>query len=298
MPRTSSSASGTVESPGPSDASRRPLVRARSQRLLITLLGDYWDDGDAPIASAGLVRVLEEFDIAPANARAALSRMTQRGILERTKEGRRTSYAPTRHTWRLLQQGGERIFSREDGSEWDGIWTLVAFSLPLDDGDVRRLLRARLRWLTFWPIYDATWVTPHDRLDAVREQLAELDIIDALILRSRDLELQPGGRARLEEAWRLDELADAYRDYHDRFLPLARRSAAGKVPPPEALVRRGELVDDWRRLVRDDPDLPLDFLPSDFPRHRARELFLETHVALEAPARARFEELIHAPNGR
>jgi DNA-binding transcriptional regulator PaaX len=54
---------------------------------------------------------------------------------------------------------------------------------------------------------------------------------------------------------------------------------------------RGELVDDWRLLVRDDPDLPLDFLPLDFPP-RACEPFLETHTALAEPARARFEELI------
>lgn len=271
---------------------QRPLARARSQRLLITLLGDYWHEGRPPIASAALVRVLEEFGIAPANARAALSRLTQRDVLVRTKDGRRTSYAPSEHTMKLLRRGGDRIFSREDGTQWDGIWTLIAFSLPIDDSDLRRLLRARLRWLTFWPIYDATWVTPHDRLEEAREQLAELDITDALALRSRDVALLPGGLARLEAAWRLDELADAYRDYLTRFEAVAERAAAGKVPPEEALVQRAELVDDWRKLVRDDPDLPVDFLPDGFPRPRARARFLETYAALDGPARARFEELI------
>lgn len=297
MPETASlvsdrSAQGSLE-PEP----RRPIVRARSQRLLITLLGDYWEDDRAPIPSAGLVRVLEEFGIAPANARAALSRLTQRGVLFRTKDGRRTSYEPTEQTMRLLRRGAHRIFSREDGTEWDGTWTLIAFSLPLDDGDLRRLLRARLRWLTFWPIYDATWVTPHDRLDAVREQLAELDITDALALRSTDVQLLPGGLSRLEAAWRLDDLADAYRDFIARFRKVAERAATGAVPPEEALVRRGELVDDWRLLVRDDPDLPVDFLPDGFPRQRARELFLEAYDALDTPARARFEELITSGTG-
>lgn len=279
--------------PGP----QRPLARARSQRLLVTLLGDYWHEDRPPIASAALVRILEEFDIAPANARAALSRLTQRGVLVRTKDGRRTSYAPSDHTMRLLRRGAGRIFSREDGGTWDGVWTLIAFSLPIDDGDLRRLLRSRLRWLTFWPIYDATWVTPHDRLDEARDQLAELDITDALALRTRDVHLLPGGLRRLESAWGLTELADAYRGFLARYDEVAARASAGAVEPAEALVQRGELVDDWRRLVRDDPDLPVDFLPDDFPRPMARARFLSTYEALDAPAQERFEELVAATTG-
>jgi phenylacetic acid degradation operon negative regulatory protein len=287
-PRTASSAeTATVPSP--------PLARAPSQRLLITLLGDYWDPERAPLPSSGLVRILEEFGIPPTNTRAALRRLTERGVLERTKEGRHTHYAPTERTARLLERGGERIFSQDEGLRWDGTWTLIAFSLPVGDEDLRRLLRARLRWLTFWPIYDATWVTPHDRLEAAKEQLADLEITDALVLKTTDVDVLPGGRARLEEAWGLDELAEAYLGYDERFSSLWDRARRGAVDPPEALVERGQLVDSWRVLVRDDPDLPLEFLPESFPRRQARRLFLETYTALAEPARARFEELIAAP---
>ncbi|WP_052668704.1 PaaX family transcriptional regulator [Nitriliruptor alkaliphilus] len=285
-----SDAGGGADEPGPPGRGR-PLGRARSQRLLVTLLGDFWQEGHDPIPSAGLVRVLEEFAIAPANARAALSRMTQRGLLERTREGRRTSYEPTERAWQVLQRGARRIFATGPGPAWDGTWTLIAFSLPIDDNDQRRLLRARLRWLTFWPLYDATWVTPHDRAEAVREQLTELGITDALVLRSTDVQLLPGGRTRLEDAWRLGELADAYEEYLQRYGELARRARAGKVPPAEALIQRTEMVDEWRLLVRDDPDLPTEFLPPDFPREEARATFLETYRALAEPAGARFDEL-------
>ena len=279
-------------------AVRRRLPRARSQRLLITLFGDYWEEGSQPFPSGGLVSVLDEFGIAHSNARAALRRLTERGVLKRTKEGRRTSYEPTERTKRILERGRSRIFSRDEGLAWDGTWTLIAFSLPLENGDLRRLLRSRLRWLTFWPIYDATWVTPHDRLEAAREQLADLEIKDALVLRSTDVELLPGGRSRLDEAWRLNELANAYTDYYERFRPLWERAVSHDIPPEEALVSRGELVDDWRLLVRDDPDLPLEFLPEDFPRPEARLLFLETYDALAEPAKARFDEVIRTAADR
>jgi phenylacetic acid degradation operon negative regulatory protein len=64
------------------------------------------------------------------------------------------------------------------------------------------------------------------------------------------------------------------------------------VEPAEALVKRTELVDDWRHLVGDDPDLPDDFLPDGFPRERARALFLATYAALSEGARTRFDELV------
>lgn len=283
--------------PAAAPSSRAAAVgRARAQRLLVTLLGDHWHAGRSPLPSGGLVAVLTEFDIAPANARATLARLTQRGMLTRTKEGRRTSYRLTEPAWHILQRGARRIFATTDESAWDGSWTLIAFTLPLDDANQRRLLRARLRWLTFWPLYDATWVTPHDRFDEVREQLSELGITDAVVLRSRDLELLPSGLARLEAAWHIDELAAGYQDFLDRYRDLARRAVAGEVSPAEALVQRTELVNDWRALVGADPDLPARFLPPSFPRAEARTVFLNASEALAPLAQKRFEALVHTPD--
>ncbi|QKW14349.1 PaaX family transcriptional regulator C-terminal domain-containing protein [Verrucosispora sp. NA02020] len=287
---------GRVWQPEPATPSDRAAVgRARAQRLLVTLLGDHWHAGRSPLPSGGLVAVLAEFGIAPANARATLARLTQRGMLERTKEGRRTSYRLTESASQTLRRGARRIFASSDSDDWDGVWTLLAFTLPLDDAHQRRLLRARLRWLTFWPLYDATWVTPHDRFDEVHEQLGELGVTDAVVLRSRDFELLPSTRARLEAAWRIDVLADGYQRFLERHRTVARQADAGAVGPSAALVARTELVNDWRALVGDDPDLPARFLPASFPRAQARVMFLRTATALAEPAQQRFEELVRTP---
>ncbi|MEV4539576.1 PaaX family transcriptional regulator C-terminal domain-containing protein [Asanoa sp. NPDC049518] len=271
---------------------RSAVGRARAQRLLVTLLGDYWHADREPLPSAGLVAALSEFDIAPANARATLSRLTQRGVLERSKEGRHTSYRLTASAWQILRRGARRIFATTDETAWDGVWTLIAFTLPLDDASQRRLLRARLRWLTFWPLYDGTWVTPHDRFDDARDQLRELGITDAVVLRSNDLDLLPTGRARLESGWRIDDLATGYRDFLARHRRVSRRAEEGEVSPRAALVLRTELVDDWRALVGNDPDLPAEFLPASFPRAEARRMFLRTCERLAGAAQRRFEELV------
>jgi phenylacetic acid degradation operon negative regulatory protein len=281
-------ASGAAPAPPPA----RRRLRARSQRLLVTLFGDYWDRDQPPLPSAGLVRILEEFAITPANARAALSRLTQRDLLERTKDGRHTSYRLTDHAWRVLVRGARRIFADEEGPAWDGTWTLVAFSVPSEDNEVRRLLRARLRWLTFWPLYDGSWVAPHDHRLAVEEQLAELGIEDALVVCTTDVDLLPAARARLQATWDLPTLAADYQHFLSRYQALDTRVQRHALPSDEALVQRTTMVDEWRRMVRDDPDLPSELLPEPFPRRPARARFLRTYRALEQPARQRFEELI------
>jgi phenylacetic acid degradation operon negative regulatory protein len=287
--RTTTSPTGDADV---APAARRRRLRARSQRLLITLFGDYWQPGQTPLPSAGLVRVLEEFTITPANTRASLSRLTQRDLLCRTKDGRRTSYGLTDHAWRVLVRGARRIFADEDAPPWDGTWTMVAFSVPGADSEQRRLLRARLRWLTLWPLYDGSWVTPHDRVDAVQEQLDELAITDALVIRTREVELLPAARARLEVTWDLPKLAADYDAFIDRYRDLAGRAEDGGVTPADALVLRTCMVDEWRRMVRDDPDVPQPLLPEPFPRPRARALFLRAYRALEIPARDRFDRLV------
>jgi phenylacetic acid degradation operon negative regulatory protein len=272
---------------------RPPRVRARSQRLLVTLLGDYWRGRDRHIPSATLVRVLGEFDVSPANARAALARLARREILARTKNGRRTYYDLTDRARRLLELGGERIFglgARE--RSWDGTWTMVIFSIPDADRDLRHLFRSRLRWLTFSPLYDAVWVSPHDRSGQVLDLADELHLDDVTVLRTEGLSFRADSRARLDRAWDLRSLADRYQRYLDRYKPLAMRAGRGEVSPAEALVGRTELVDEWRQFARDDPDLPVEFLPAGFPRAQARELFIATYATLAQPAQERFEELV------
>lgn len=273
---------------------RQPHGRARSQRLLVTLFGDYARHRP-PIPSAALVEILEEFGIAPANARATLSRLTQRGMLVRSRTGRRTSYALTGSAVRLLDQGAKRIFGLgAENGEWRGTWTVVVFSVPNVDNEARHVLRSRLRWLTFSPLYDAVWISPHDRSEVVVEQLEELGISDAVVFRATDLTDLPGGRARLASAWDIDALAREYEGFLGRYRDLADRAVRGEVAPDEALVQRTELVDDWRKFARDDPDLPAQFMPDDFPRAPARELFLTTYQALAQPATSRFEAVVRA----
>src|ERR1700761_3117903 len=106
-------------------------VAQRPPRLLLTLLGDYWWQRTEPLPSAAIVALLAEFGVSDSAARAALSRLTRNGLLVTSRNGRRTYVRLSARAAGILDDGARRIFSfGAPASPWDGMWSLVAFSIP------------------------------------------------------------------------------------------------------------------------------------------------------------------------
>jgi len=269
-----------------------PLPRRQAgtspQHLLVTLLGDYWNGRRDHLPSAALVALVEEFDVGEVSARAALRRLARRGVLESSKVGRNTYYGLSASATRTIVRSSSRILRLGTGAQsWDGVWTVATFSLPEEQRGVRHLLRSRLRWLGFAPLFDGVWVSPRAATDEVGEFLDELGISSAAVLRAEEVVGTP-----LISAW---DLADIRRAY-DAFLadtgPLRERLNGGEVGAAEALIARTRLMDVWRTFPALDPDLPEAVLPADWPRGRARAVFGELYDALGPLAEARVREVV------
>src|SRR5918996_2368360 len=187
----------------------RMQTGANPQHLIVTLLGDYWFGRREHLPSAGLVAVTNEFEITSTSARAALSRLARRGLLDSSKDGRRTFYGLTPHAERVLSEGVTRImsFGLADGP-WDGSWVVVIFSVPEDQRDVRHVLRTRLRWLGFGPLYDGVWVSPRADPEDAAGLLEELGVASATVLVSRISHTIKGGSPL--SAWDLEALRGTY----------------------------------------------------------------------------------------
>lgn len=267
-------------------------THTRAQHLLITVLGDYWWCRPEPLPSTGLVRVLAEFGVGPDGTRSALSRLTRRGLLERSQQGRNTYYALTKQAVRMLQEGAERLFDFGAQEEpWDGNWSLVAFSIPEEERTLRHVLRTRLRWLTFGPLYDGLWISPHPRLQAAAGLLDELGISSATLFSARMLPRATDGEDWLH-VWDLESLRRQYEAYIRQTQPLLLRVREGRVEASEAMVARTRVMDAWRTFPEQDPDLPAAFLPTDWPRNAARSMCMEIYDTLKPMAEQRFNALI------
>jgi phenylacetic acid degradation operon negative regulatory protein len=232
-----------------------------------------------------------EFGITSAGSRAALSRLSRRGLLVSAKSGRNTSYALTDRAGDLLREGARHIlgFGAVERS-WDGNWTVVAFSVPEDQRQARPVLRTRLRWLGFAPLYDGFWITPHPPTADLDALLDELKVGASTVIVGRMLEREHSSHPL--SAWDLDELRAVYTDFIEDFDELLGRVRSGEIGASEGLVVRATVMDRWRNMPNLDPELPCELLPADWPRQRARQTFVEIYNGLGALAEMRIRQIL------
>jgi phenylacetic acid degradation operon negative regulatory protein len=287
-------------------------VAQRPPRLLLTLLGDYWWQRTEPLPSAVIVALLAEFGVSDSAARAALSRLTRNGLLVTSRSGRRTFVRLSSHAADVLDDGARRIFSfGAGGARWDGMWSLVAFSIPEEHRSARDGLRKALRWLGFAPLYDGLWVSPRDQADGVIARLSELGITTATAFRATALPTvgpapdadgatdtagAAGSAGAISDiparAWDLAGLRDRYQEFTEYASLLRDQTRAGEISTADALVARTRVMNEWRAFPAMDPDLPDELLPSAWPRAAARELFIDCYDLLGPLAARRVRQII------
>ncbi|OZM76091.1 PaaX family transcriptional regulator C-terminal domain-containing protein [Pseudonocardia sp. MH-G8] len=268
----------------------RPRLGPEPQRLLIIVLGDYWYWRAEPIPSQALIAVLGEFAITPASARVAIRRLTRRGLVQRTKVGRTTSYGIPPRPSPVIVARLRALFDADQDEPWDGRWTGVAFSVPEKERESRRNLRDDLRLQGFGPLFDGLWVSPRERRAQARAALERHAVDAGSVFRAELDGLSP--EAIVARAFDLSDPAQRYRSFADRYEPLRARVHAGELAPREALRVRTELTAEWRRAELTDPRLPAELLPPDWPRARARECCTDIYDQLGEPAARRFRHLL------
>jgi phenylacetic acid degradation operon negative regulatory protein len=254
------------------------------QGMAVTLLADYTLRTRAWLPSAAIVALLGEFGVSSAGARTAISRLARRGVLEGSRQGRNSSYRLTRPAAVHLSTGGRWIVSSAAAESWDGWWTLVAFSLPQEEGIQRKALRDRLRWLGYAPLYDGLWISPRGLTPKASEQLARLTPGTMTVFQARHVELDAKDHRDPVDAWDIAAIARHYAAFVRRWRPLLPRIRSGKVCGAEAVRARTEVMDTYRRFPVLDPQLPLQLLPAGWLRAPARDVFAAVYDGLAEAA--------------
>ncbi|MDQ0693065.1 PaaX family transcriptional regulator C-terminal domain-containing protein [Arthrobacter sp. W4I7] len=284
-------AAGSVP-PGSMISFPRPSKGGATQHLVLTMLGDYWQQEASWLPSRLIIALGAHLGITASAASTALSRLAGRGVLEQSSAGRSSRYRLTEAARVRLQIGFRQV--SEFGSEsrqWDGMWTVVGFSIPESARETRELLRSRLKWLGFSPLYGALWVCPWDRTEAVDEACAAYGVANYVVFRSRTSSLQ--GREPIE-AWALDEMREQYHPFIETYSRSIPGSPDRALSPAEAFRLRTEIMDSWRAFPWNDPGLPRELLPADFPLLTARKLFVSAYNSLADPALEHVREVIRS----
>lgn len=256
-----------------------PSRRLRPQSLMLTYLGNYVLGRDIAVFSGSFIETFARLGVGEHAVRSTLTRMVARGLLARHRDGRRMHFGLTARSAEILHDGEERVWRRGVlNSDWDGTWTVLAFSMPESWQRARHDLRARLTWAGFGSLGNGTWIAPSRR--DVRAIVGELGLEGRLKVFSGPAEEPTDVPAMLREAFDLDAVANGYRAFLDRWdrpdpLPDA----------PDDLARYLWMTTEWLQLVRDDPRLPVEHLPDDWPAVRGQQVLLELRDRYEAGAR-------------
>lgn len=274
--------------PSPSSSSLpREQAGASPQRLLGALLADYSLEGTPGLSSAAVVRILGEFGVSESGARSALSRATQRGLLQAERTGADIRYTLGAWGRSVHQERLGRVLRFGAGrDEWDGRWTVAVLAAHPADRVQRRRRRQRLADAGFGELADHVWIHPWADPQQVRALAADEGL--PIVVGRTELTFDGVSAA---DAFDLAGLRAGYAAFLDEYEPHAE-AAAGEVTGAGALLIRASVLRDWRRLSLEDPELPASVLPADWPQQRARSVFLQLRTRLAPAALAHLRTLV------
>jgi phenylacetic acid degradation operon negative regulatory protein len=260
-------------------------MRARS--ALFDVYGDHLRSrGDqAPVSS--LIRLLEPVGIAGPAVRTAISRMAAQGWLEPVRVDDAPGYRATHRAIERLSEAAARIY-RSAPEPWDGRWRMLFLEGPRQRGE-RERLRRELTYLGYAEHAPGVWLCPFPRPEV--GEVVERAGGRARYALAVDLDPDPVG------AWDLSALAASYAAWPG----VARRLVATSSQIDQAgdgngglgeamdgderaFATRFRLVHEWRKFLFDDPGLPAELLPPDWPGERAAELFTSEAARLKPAA--------------
>jgi phenylacetic acid degradation operon negative regulatory protein len=262
------------------------MIAARPQDLVWTLYGEFLLHEREPIWVGSLIRLLEPLGVAEGHARTVLSRMTAKGWLDSMREGKRAYYALSGRGRLLLEEGEARIYRPERVTEWDGQWTLLAYSIPEEQRSIRDRLRTRLSWLGFGSLGNGLWVTPHDVRDRVREVSEELGVVGHLQVFRGSYAGYSTPADLVSQCWDLPGLNVRFEAFVNRHLDACMDLMGGDVAlsPRDAYVRRFELVHEYREFPLLDPYLPRPLQPDGWAAECAQALLQKYRTLLSEAA--------------
>lgn len=253
-------------------------VPRRTPSLIATLFGDVVEAHGGEISLGSLIRLAAPLGPNERLVRTSVYRLAQDGWITGTRRGRRSFYRLTDSARERVSGFDRRIYYLRR-RHWDGHWRLLFTGTQGIDAEQRAELRKRLTWLGFGIIAPNVYGHPTASLEPVWELFEELGVSDrtvAMRAASYDEIHGLGNREMVRQCFRTDELGQEYRQFIQRYRPLAaalegKRGRIGR-DPEACFILRIMLIHQYRHILLKDPDLPAPLLPDPWAGHQAQRL--------------------------
>ena len=260
-----------------------------TSNLIYSSFSAFADDAEGEIPGAWFVAALSQLGHTESSIRQNLFRMSNSGELIARKVGRNKLYRPGPYMEREIAAGRARILGGADDG-WDGDWTLVQYATTSNDRNARERIRSILGVHGFAPLGNGVFVHPRDHGKTIADLVSETGLSEIVhVFRGRFV----GGetdRDLIGGLWDLDDMAKRY----CAFLKLAGQVETCRATATnlQAFQLRYFVVLEFLNIAWQDPDLPLDLLPKDWPGREAKERARLLYVSLLEPSKSYFDEVL------
>lgn len=170
----------------------------------------------------------------------------------------------------LSKEGKKHIDSiipvYKDIRPWDGHVYLISYDIPTHANHKRRLLRALIKTLSGAKLQESLYMTPYFPTIRLKEYRETYAIPGNILISNLGIGGSIGEESLIDlvsRVYALETLGKRYTRYLDTF-PVSSK------PSVSAMLS-------YLSILHDDPQLPFELLPQNFPDKRAHERFLLLH---------------------
>lgn len=239
----------------------RPTVRAGS--LITTVFGDSVAPCGGTLWLGSLIAVLQDLGISERLVRTSVFRLAKDGWLRAEQIGRRSYYSLTADGRERFRTATQRIYGKP-GTEWDGDWCMLVLS-GLDTG-TRDLVRRECGWLGFGALTTNLMAHPVPNMADLASTLTRLGVKNTVVVLSgRTVASEDAMRQLAYESWDLADLDQRYKDFAEQFRWCLRALQQDpEIAPKTAFLIRTLLIQEYRKLMLRDPQMPAELLPDNW----------------------------------
>lgn len=276
------------------DFSARRTLRTGS--LITTVFGDAIAPRGGSVWLGSMIKALHGFGINERLVRTSVSRLAKDGWLQSMQIGRRSYYGLSDEGRERFEQATHRIYA-EPASTWDSHWCFVLIG-DLDAAD-KELVRKELSWLGFGALSTSVLAHPAPDMSDLDVTLRRLNIADELIvMRAQTVRNESSMRKLAQSSWNLADIEDRYASFIKQFRPLiAAHRKGSNVKPETAFLVRTLLIQEYRKILLRDPQLPADLLPSAWHGTAAYQLCRNLYKAVYRQADSYLTHVMETADG-
>jgi phenylacetic acid degradation operon negative regulatory protein len=167
------------------------------------------------------------------------------------------------------------------------------------DAAVKEAVRKECGWLGFGALSSSVIAHPAPDMTDLDVTLRRLGVADDLVvMTAQTISSESAMRKLAHASWNLDDIDGRYANFVERFRPLI--AAYGKdanVSPKSAFLVRTLLIQEYRKVLLRDPQLPAELLPAGWHGAAAYQLCRNLYQAVYAQADRYLTEIMETASG-